>query len=140
MQQMRVKKLSDTAVIPTKGDTFAAGYDLYCSQTCILPAWARCLVKTDIAMEIPEGFYGRIASRSGLGVKGFDIGAGVIDSSYRGEIKVVMINATNNESIVEQGSRCAQIVFEKHYNFEFLESNALSDTSRGECGFASTGK
>tara|TARA_B100001741_G_scaffold165345_1_gene136603 strand:+ start:38 stop:460 length:423 start_codon:yes stop_codon:yes gene_type:complete len=140
MQNMRIKKLSESAVVPTKGDEFAAGYDLYCSETCILPAWSRCLVKTDIAMEIPKGFYGRIASRSGLGVKGFDIGAGVIDSSYRGEIKVVMINATKNDSTVEQGTRCAQIVFEKHYDFEFIESDNLSETTRGEGGFASTGK
>ena len=138
--QLRFKKLSSLAVVPTKGDEYAAGYDLYCSETCTIPAWSRCLVKTDIAMEIPMEYYGRIASRSGLGVKGFDIGAGVIDSSYRGEIKVVMINATDREFVVEQGSRCAQIVFEKYYNFEFVESTDLDKTNRGESGFGSTGK
>lgn len=137
---MNIKTLSSAATIPTRGDEFAAGYDLYCSQKVTVPAWSRSLVKTDIALEIPTGFYGRIASRSGLGVKGFDIGAGVIDSSYRGEIKVVFINSTCEDFVIEQGSRCAQIVFEKHYNFEFVKSEELSKSVRGESGFASTGK
>ena len=90
---MNIKKLSDKAVIPSKGSVGAAGYDLYTTESYELKPGERKAFKTDIALAIPEGFYGRVAPRSGLAVKhGLDVLAGVIDSDYRGEILVALIN------------------------------------------------
>ena len=93
-------------------------------------------------MEIPEGYYGRIAPRSGLAHKnGIDVLAGVVDSSYRGEIRVILYNTDKEETLqVRSGDRIAQMIVERHYNFEFVEVEDLSVTERGEGGFGSTGK
>lgn len=90
---LRIKKLNPKAYIPTKGSDHAAGYDLYSIEDLIVPKGEKKLVSTGIAMQIPIGNYGRIAPRSGLAAKNFiDIGAGVIDADYRGEVKVLLFN------------------------------------------------
>ena len=137
---MKVKLLSENAKLPVKGDSFSAGYDLYASESITVEAWSRSLVSTGISLEIPENFYGRIAPRSGLGLKGFDIGSGVIDSSYRGEIKVVFVNATSSAYSIQVGDRIAQIIFEMCLTFPLEIASTLSETERGESGFGSTGK
>ena len=136
---MNYKTLSETATLPCRGDPEAAGYDLYSSEATVVEPWSRKLVKTDIALEIPTGYYGRIASRSGLASKGKDVGAGVIDSSYRGEIKVLLINSTSEAFGVGIGDRIAQIIFEKHFSFEMNKVETLSASDRGANGFGSTG-
>lgn len=136
---LKVCKLSSDAQVPTRGDSEAAGYDLYCISDLYIEPWSRQLVSTGISLEIPSGFYGRIASRSSLGVKGFDVGAGVIDSSYRGEIKVVFINSSSESKKLSKGDRIAQIIFEKYYTFELTEVTELSSSQRGTYGFGSTG-
>jgi len=100
------------------------------------------MVKTGLSVEIPEGYYGRIAPRSGLAHKnGIDVLAGVVDSSYRGEIRVILYNTDKEETLqVRSGDRIAQMIVERHYNFEFVEVEDLSVTERGEGGFGSTGK
>ena len=137
---MNFVKFSENAKQPSKGDSESAGYDLYASNDTFVPAWNRAIVKTDIGFEIPVGFYGRIASRSGLGSKGYDIGAGVIDSSYRGEIKIVFINSTSSDYTIKKGDKIAQIIFEKHYSFDFKQVETLSASTRGTDGFGSTDK
>ncbi len=137
--RMNVKFLSDNAKLPCRGENGAAGYDLFCSEAIDIPARSRSLVKTGVALEIPSQFYGSIRSRSSLGVKGFDIGGGVIDSSYRGEIKVILINTTNDSKKIEVGDKIAQIVFERYYTFDMKEVDALSETERNDKGFGSTG-
>ena len=132
------------ATMPEKADEYAAGYDLFACESVEIQPWSRALVNTGIKLEIPMGyhgcgFYGRIASRSGLGLKGFDIGAGVIDSNYRGEIKVVFINSTSECKQINTRDKIAQIIFEKHYNFEFEVVKELGKTERGEAGFGSSG-
>ena len=116
----------------------------------------RALVGTGISIEIPKGYYGRIAPRSGLAVKkGIDILAGVIDSTYRGEIKVVLINlnmdvdsiigntpsfiGSSHDFSIKLGDRIAQIIIEKYHAVEWQEANQLSSTERQEAGFGSTG-
>ncbi|CAH8607900.1 unnamed protein product [Heterobilharzia americana] len=90
---LRFKKLSDQATPPTRGSAFAAGYDLYSAQDTTIPVGGRGLVKTDIQIELPDGCYGRVAPRSGLALKnGIDVGAGVIDQDYRGNLGVVLFN------------------------------------------------
>ena len=95
---MKVKRLVNHAKLPIRGSTGAAGYDLHAAERCTIPASARGVVKTGIAIEIPKGLYARIAPRSGLSVKKWiDVGAGVVDRDYRGEIGVVLINHSSKD-------------------------------------------
>lgn len=138
---LKVKLLSETATVPTLGDPHAAGYDLYCSEATCIPSHTRQLVKTDIAIEIPDGHYGRIASRSSIASKKMvDVGAGVIDRSYRGEVKVLLYNTSDTEFVINVNDRIAQIVLEKYSTFPIQVVDVLSDTERGDGGFGSTGK
>lgn len=93
-----VKLLSDTAKAPTRGSSHAAGYDIYASKESTIAARSRALVDTDISIAVPSGTYGRVASRSGLAVKkGIDVGAGVIDEDYRGQVRVLLFNHSDEE-------------------------------------------
>jgi dUTP pyrophosphatase len=118
-----------------------AGADLASSEDKTILPLSRATVRTGVSMEIPEGYYGRVAPRSGLAHNhGIDVLAGVIDSSYRGEIRVVLYNTDKEEPFqVRFGDRIAQLIIEKHYNFEFVEVEDLSRTERGASGFGSTG-
>jgi dUTP pyrophosphatase len=141
--QIKIKKLSPDAIIPSNTTGLEAGYDLYAVETDWIRALERKLFKTNIALEIPEGYYGRIADRSGNAYKlGLHVMGGVIDSTYRGDIGVILYNTNCNEvdSIkIEKGQRIAQIIIEKCHEVEFVESNELSETSRNEKGFGSSG-
>jgi dUTP pyrophosphatase len=99
--------------------------------------------KTDIAMAIPPGYYGRVAPRSGLAVKHhIDVGAGVIDADYRGNVGVVLFNHSDNEFVITAGDRVAQLVIEKIITPEVVEVedlDALGSTARGAGGYGSTG-
>lgn len=118
-----------------------AGLDLCSSEDHTIHPGQRAAIPTGIAVEIPEGYYGRVAPRSGLAVKhGIDVLAGVVDSGYRGEIKVVLINTDSKNSFdVRRGDRIAQLIIERHYNFELEEVDSLSDSARGSSGFGSSG-
>jgi dUTP pyrophosphatase len=141
---MNVKKLSDTAKIPTKGSSSAAGYDLYSIESHTLQPGERKAFRTGITLAIPEGLYGRVAPRSGLSVKhGIDVLAGVIDSDYRGELLVALINLGQEPitlPLVKDGKETAiaQIIFETYTNHSFTETNNLDETQRGSGGFGST--
>jgi dUTP pyrophosphatase len=135
------KKLDSKAVIPFRNNETDAGADLYSVETITIPPLSRALVKTGLALEIPKGFYGRIAPRSGLASKhGIDVLAGVIDSSYRGPLGIVLYNTDKDQSfIVNVGDRIAQIIFEQHWNFKMKEVDNLTDTDRSNNGFGSSG-
>lgn len=143
---MNIKKLSEKAVIPTKGSSGAAGYDLYTTESYELKPGERKAFKTDVAIAIPEGFYGRVAPRSGLAVKhGIDVLAGVIDSDYRGEILVALINLSDTPillPIIKDGKETAvaQIIFESCATVVngFSVVDDLTDTQRGADGFGSS--
>ncbi len=95
---LKIKKLVPHAELPYKGSALAAGYDLVSAEEISVPSKNKQLVSTGISMAIPEGYYGRVAPRSGLAVKNFiDVGAGVIDSDYRGEVKVLLFNFSDQE-------------------------------------------
>lgn len=135
------KKLSSTATIPTRADSGAAGYDLYAAEAIIVPARDRQLVKTDIAVALPAGTYGRIAPRSGLAwKKGLDVGAGVCDHSYVGNIGVVLFNHTDDDYEIAVGDRIAQLIITIIITPEPEEVDELPTTERGSGGFGSTGK
>ncbi|KAH7034878.1 Deoxyuridine 5'-triphosphate nucleotidohydrolase [Microdochium trichocladiopsis] len=136
-----IKKLSETAKLPTRGSAFAAGYDLYASKATTIPARGKALVDTDIAIAVPAGTYGRIAPRSGLASKHFiDTGAGVIDADYRGQVKVLLFNHADTDFAVVEGDRVAQLVIERIYTPEVVEVAELEESIRGAGGFGSTGK
>ena len=133
--------MSENATIPTKGSKQAAGFDLVSAHDVTVPPRGKALAKTDIAMAIPEGCYGRIAPRSSLAWKHhIDIGAGVIDADYRGNVGVVMFNLGDTEFRVKKGMRIAQLILERYeWTAEIEEVDDLEDTERGDGGYGSTG-
>ncbi len=126
---------------PTRNSQLDAGHDLHASEEVTIPARTRRLVSTGLKTQIPPDCYIRVAPRSGLAVKGIDVGAGVVDSSYRGILKVLIINNKDEEFKVNIGDRIAQMILERIYNDDFtvVKEDELTNTSRGEGGFGSTG-
>ena len=128
-----------------KYETIAsAGMDLRAnlSESIILKPFERTLVKTGLFMELPVGYEAQVRPRSGLALKkGITVlnSPGTIDADYRGEIGVILINLSNEDFVIENGERIAQLVIAKYEQAEFIEVNELSETSRGTGGFGSTG-
>lgn len=145
MPKIAVKKLDERAVLPTYGSEFAAGADLYAvldEELTILPGETK-LVKTGLAMEIPEGYAGLIYARSGLAAKRGLAPAnkvGVVDADYRGEVMVALHNHSLIAQSVAPGERIAQLVVTPFLKAEFAEADELVATVRGEGGFGSTGR
>jgi len=139
---LKVMKLQADARIPVRANPTDAGADLFSTEAVMIHPGERKTVGTGISMEIPEGLYGRVAPRSGLAAKhGIDVLAGVLDSSYRGEVKVVLLNTDKHNTFhVEKGDRIAQLIIEGHFNLPFVECKIIGDSSRGSGGFGSTGK
>lgn len=166
MNTIQIKKLGKDARIPTKnwGD---AGYDLYSTEDYILKPLERKLLKTNIAISIPNGFFGRICDRSGNALKkGLHVMAGIIDSTYRGEVGVVLINLNHNfrnypaymqvidekthkqvfqhivgEDVeIKKGDRIAQLIIEEYKEISWQEVTELDQTIRNVGGFGSTGR
>jgi dUTP pyrophosphatase len=135
---------SENAKIPQRADEGCAGYDLFSSENKIIKAHSRDLVSTDISIQIPHETYARIAPRSGLSYKNsIDVGAGVADESYRGILKVLLINNSEKDFEVNLGDRIAQLIIEKcfYFNIEQVDSlDKLNSSVRGDGGFGSTGK
>jgi len=118
----------------------AAGYDLYSAYDYVIPAQGKVIAKTDISIRVPDGTYGRIAPRSGLSAKHhIDVGAGVVDQDYTGNVGVVLFNHAQAEFEIKKGDRIAQLVCEKIEYPEIEEVTSLNSTDRGEGGFGSTG-
>lgn len=137
----QVQRLSEYASLPVRCSTDAAGYDLSSAYSgLLLPSESR-LFKTDIAVAVPKGFYGRVAPRSGLAFKNsIGVLAGVIDSDYRGNVGVILINHHPLSSFeIHAGDRIAQLILEKIATPDVVEVDNLSDTFRGTGGFGSTG-
>ena len=140
------KKLNEYSKLPEYGSDFAAGMDLYSNndELIYIEPGNREIIPTGLSMSWSDiHYYMRIAPRSGLSVKNcIDVGAGVIDFDYRGEIKVVLINNGNKNFIVEKNMKIAQIIptFSINKNFVIIEEvEELIETKRGTCGFGSTG-
>ena len=142
MTTLRVKLLSENATVPSRGSEQAAGWDLYAAEPVVVPGRGKAIIPTDIAVAIATNHYGRIAPRSGMSWKNHtDIGAGVIDSDYRGPVGVVMFNHADSDLQIEKGDRVAQLVIEQISTQPLvIVDGDLDDTERGEGGFGSTGK
>ncbi|MBL4694045.1 dUTP diphosphatase [Candidatus Gracilibacteria bacterium] len=137
---LRVKRLSSAAVLPVKSSANAAGYDLSSSEDCVVPALGKCIVPTGLAIEVPEGTYGRIAPRSGLAwKKHINVAAGVIDADYRGPVGIVLFNHSVQAFVITRGDRVAQLILERIADAEVVEVDSLEDTERGDGGYGSTG-
>lgn len=143
--KVRIKKLNERAVIPTYGSAGSAGGDLYCAEEndiTVAPGQT-AFIGTGLAVEIPQGLVGLVYARSGLACKKGLAPAnkvGVIDSDYRGEIKVALYNHGKESQTVAKGERIAQLVIAPFVFAEYEETDDLSDTARGEGGFGSTGR
>ena len=138
--ELRVKRLVQHAIVPTRGSAGAVGYDLYSVEDCSIQHGGRLLVGTGIAVGLPMKVYGRVAPRSGLTVKrGIHVGAGVIDPDYTGEIKVALFNLGDAPFEIKKGDRIAQLVIAETHPVEFELVDDLSTTDRGSGGFGSTG-
>ena len=139
-QGLQVKLLSNSARAPVKASSKAAGYDLSSAHDDVIPAKSRKLIRTDLAMTVPPGTYGRIAPRSGLALKhSIDIGAGVIDEDYTGPVGIIMINHGTHDFTVKTGDRIAQLILECISNEPVIITSELSASTRGDQGFGSTG-
>ncbi len=143
--KISIKKLNEDARIPVRGSDEAAGYDLYaasCDPVTIAPH-STVMVGTGLAAAIPSGYFGAIFARSGLASKQGLRPAncvGVVDADYRGEIIVALHNDTDENRTIEAHERIAQLVIMPFVGADFVETEDLSDTERGEGGFGSSGK
>lgn len=145
MESIRVKKLNEKAFLPTYGSAEAAGADLYAclDETVLIQPGETAWISTGIALEVPKGCAGLVYARSSMGAKRGLAPAnkvGVIDSDYRGEIRVVLFNHSNKVQSVEHGERVAQFLITPVLTPAYIEVEELSDTNRGTGGFGSTGK
>ncbi|GLT58046.1 hypothetical protein SLA2020_309710 [Shorea laevis] len=137
---LKVKKLSEKAVLPSRGSPLSAGYDLSSATDTKVPARGKALVPTDLSISIPEGTYARVAPRSGLAWKhSIDVGAGVIDADYRGPVGVILFNHSDADFEVKTGDRIAQLIIERITTPDVVEVEDLDSTVRGAGGFGSTG-
>lgn len=135
------KKLSDKAKIPSQATQSDAWYDLYAVEAHVIKSGERALLKTNISTAIPHGYYGRVAPRSGLAYKhGIDVLAWVVDSGYRGDIGVILINFWTEDFVVNEGDKIAQFIIEKCHYVEWQEVDELPESQRGEGGYGSSGK
>ena len=140
MTELCVKRLVQDATLPTRGSSGAVGYDLYSIDEVVVPPSQRALDGTGVAVILPMNVYGRVAPRSGLAVKhGIQVGAGVVDPDYRGEIKVVLFNQGDKHFEIKKGDRIAQLVLERCETPDVREVESLDETDRGSGGFGSTG-
>lgn len=134
------QKLDDLAEAPYRGSAGAAGWDLKSVANIIIPARSRALVKTGLVIMVPSDTYGRIAPRSGLALNnGIDVGAGVIDADYRGEVGILLFNHSDSDFQVNIGDRVAQLILEKIDLADATEILSVDATPRGNGGFGSTG-
>ena len=138
---IQLKQLHPHAKLPRRATPDAAGADLYCLDGFTLQPGERRAIATGLAIAIPPGFYGRVAPRSGWAAKhGIDTLAGVIDSDYRGEILVLLINLGSEPFTAAAGERIAQLIIERMAICDFSWAERLDDSERGAGGFGSTGR
>lgn len=138
---LKIKKLNNDAKIPKYAYPDDAAFDLFSIENVQVTPDQRVQVSTGIAIQIPKGHVGLIWDKSGLSHKhGLKVLGGVIDSGYRGEIKVCLINLGQELYQVEKGHKVAQMIIQKKETYEIVEVEELEDSDRGEAGFGSTGK
>ncbi len=139
--KIKVKRILQDAKLPAYSTEQSAGLDLFSAEDKEIPPGKWELVGTGIAVELPPGYEGQVRPRSGLALKGITVlnTPGTIDSDYRGEVKVILLNLSDKPFRVEKGMKIAQLVISKYEKVDVVEVEKLSETKRGEGGFGSTG-
>lgn len=151
--EIKIKKLREGAVLPKRATEGSVGYDLCAAEDAFIGGMGRTVVPTGIAIELPEGYEAQIRPRSGNSSKGIpgysaqygnrrfsaDVLLGTVDADYRGEIGIIVKNH-DFSFMIEKGTRLAQMVINKVETPALVEVDELSDTTRGEGGFGSTGR
>lgn len=142
--RIRYRLTSASAIAPQKMTEHSAGFDLFAdlAEALLIEPGKRALVPTGVAIEVPPNHEAQVRPRSGLAIKlglGVLNSPGTIDPDYRGEIKVILINAGEEEIVIQPGSRIAQMVICPVVDCRLEESDELSDTDRGQGGFGHTG-
>ena len=129
-----------TACMPTRATSKSVGLDLYSPTKVLIPAHDKVLVDMGVAIQIPMGYYGWIASRSGLAIHHIHVGAGVVDPDYTGSIHVLLMNFSSQDHVIEKNHRIAQMILEKVACLVICEVSQMLPTECGAKGFGSTGQ
>ena len=142
---LKIKKMNDNAILPTRGDTEAAGIELYACipHTYEILPGSSVLIGTGIACEFPEGYFGAVVVRSSIGIKrhlALSNQVGIIDNSYRNEILVSLTNIGDICETISPNERIAQMILLPYVKFDITEADELSETERGMGGIGSTGR
>ena len=140
--EIKIKKLYEDSIIPTRGSEYAAGYDLYAHDGATIKPHETAKIGTGVAIQPPKDTFGAVFARSGLATKQGLRPAncvGVCDYDYTGEYIVALHNDSNEERAIEAGERIGQVVFIPYINVSFVEVDELEETERGDGGFGSTG-
>lgn len=138
--QIKIKKLHPDAIIPNYAHETDAGMDLYSIEEITIPAGERVVIGTGIAIELPKDYVVLVWDKSGLAANhGITTMAGVGDSGYRGEYKIILLNTSYDNYTIKKHQKIAQILIQKIERLKIKETNHLSDSSRGKDGFGSTG-
>lgn len=141
MTKIKIKKLNKDAILPSYAHSGDAGLDLYSTEEVIIKPHERKQIKTGLAFVVPEGYVGLIWDKSGLSHKyGLKTLGGVLDSGYRGELLVGIVNLNEEDYILEKGNKIAQLIIQTVESVTIEEVYELDNTARGEGGFGSTGK
>lgn len=138
--ELKVKKIHKNAKLPSYGHTGDAGLDLFAAVDVVMDKGQVLSVPTGIQVAVPEGHVGLIWDKSGVSLQGVHRLAGVIDSGYRGEVKVVLVNLSAQPFAIEKGMKIAQLLIQPINIVKVIAVEDLGETPRGEGGFGSTGK
>ncbi|MDD2681208.1 MAG: dUTP diphosphatase [Patescibacteria group bacterium] len=139
LREIIVERLQTNSKLPTRSHVHDAGLDLYAAEDCSIPPYGQDTIATGIKIAIPTGYVGLIWDKSGLASQGFTTMGGVIDASYRGEIKVVFKNLSEDIYNIQTGQKIAQLLIQKITTPTIKEAKVEDNSSRGEDGFGSTG-
>lgn len=139
INSIRVQRLSQEAILPTRAHSDDAGLDIYCLEDITLEPKSGRAIRSGIALALPPKHVGLVADRSSLAKKGVKCAGGVIDAGYRGEIHVVLWNISGEPVFIRRGDRMAQILILPIATPAVMEVTELDETTRGTKGFGSTG-
>jgi len=137
---IKIKRLTESAKLPTYAKEGDAGMDFYADESLVLAPGDRRGISTGISKQIPTGYVGLIWDKSGVAFKGgLKTMGGVLDSGYRGEIKIILHNLSTESYSIEKGNKVAQMLIQAVEQRELVEVDSLEESDRGEGGFGSTG-
>jgi len=139
METIKIKVLNENGKLLTRANPYDAGLDLYASEEVLLGPGEIKLIPTSISLSIDPGYVGLIRDRSSVGSSGLKVTCGVIDSGYRGEVKVVLINLSSTRRVITKGMKFAQILIVKIAIPAIIQVDSLEETVRGDRGFGSSG-